>query len=1429
MAVIGMGCRLPGVGHLDDLRRPPGTDVPVAGVDVFDSEWFGLTAPQAAVLDPRLRLALEVVVEAIDDAGIGYRLRGSDAAVVVAVRPGRDQPESGRADSAPAQGISRLFELYGPSSQVVTDRAVESGIRLLVDRAVPWVIVVGVDVEPDDAVDGAVAQRDPVAAGESRRAGCAVLVLQRVADARRAGSRVHAVLEIDDGGSVSEATVGPDPLPAARSVMRVLRAIVSMESETRALDHGATATSTGAAQPLLPNEIRSGSGSGSGSEEGTGWGGKGTRVPGSRITVLRNAAQALPRSIDPPVVIAVSGRDRRELGTTALRLAHHLRYAAPHDRARGDRLALHELACATTRQLPLALRAAVLAADLGEADARLRALAAGATGPGIVAPRPRHRGGLLFVFAGPSEPAPRLGRAPAARFPAYAEAVAAIADAIRSAGGPRIWTARFGFRVAPDSGWAGPAFAHLATFAHQVAVARLLEAWDVRPSGVCGYGAGEIAAAAVSGALTTADAARVAVEHSRTVAHRVPRHIDAEPTPPQWENLDRSGAAQTRPWSSALLLASIDEAARLVAPLRHTVTIAAARGPQSVVISGYPPDVDTVVRRAMRRGLRARALGRDHPADPVAGAELAGRLAGLTPRTPRIPFYSTVRRGGLLAGAATDAAYWGANLGDAVHFDAALVRAIEAGASSVLTIGPSTELAAAVQDVEQFASSTYTTGGDDEAAALLHALAALHAEGRRVDWARQGPFTVPPPRRRWRHTAVGSPLPAVLAGAEPDFDHPGVIDHLYGGCPAVPVGYWVSALLHLARRHAASEMLTDLALGRLVAPDDLRQARFRDDGPGGFRVTVPDGTAADGTGPDGTVAVARPVPGPTPADIVDWMRLVDDGRTARRRLRPLGPGAFYTSLRRHRVEYGPRFPIPERIETGGGRTFGVLSTDDEASIAVEQCLHLVVAAARDMLTGKLVPEVSAIGTVWLAPDGGAAVEAHATVRERAPHALTGDVVGTDRDGVPLLALRDVRIRFREGDDAATVRPAESAPFRTQVWLPVTPAPGAGHGEPARLLVVGDSATAARLARATDRTIRTDLCATPEPAAPDHHAGYTAAVLVWPHGTDATAAAAAHHALDVLRRLRERCRGQLTLVLPRPALRGGAGAESAWAAAALARTLRAETGTPVRVVWADDDPPTLARLADLLTGRHTLDDPELRIGADGVTARRLRPVPADPLPAPRIDPGGTYVVTGGLGRLGAVAVRWLLDAGARDVVVLTRAPRPVPAPLDGLEDRFVVVRCDVADRAELAAALGDIREDGATIRGLVHAAEVFETAAFAEVTAGQLIRLFEPKVTAARHLLALTAHDPTDFVLLFTSAAGTLGAPGRAAYAAASAAADALAGGRRRVLALGWEIRRQPGGEPADLDGAAVRRGAELLGAALRHRVPHLLIGSGEIE
>src|SRR5690606_16359319 len=196
---------------------------------------------------------------------------------------------------------------------------------------------------------------------------------------------------------------------------------------------------------------------------------------------------------------------------------------------------------------------------------------------------------------------------------------------------------------------------------------------------------------------------------------------------------------------------------------------------------------------------------------------------------------------------------------------------------------------------------------------------------------------------------------------------------------------------------------------------------------------------------------------------------------------------------------------------------------------------------------------------------------------------------------------------------------------------------------------------------------------------------------------------------------------------------------------LLRSVQLESGRTVRLVWAGEaaDPRLLARY---LTDTSPALPTELRF-LGGEPARR-RFVPAHPRPLPTtIDPHGTYVVSGGLGALGSVAVRWLLDGGARDVVVPTRAPRPVPRLLDGLEDRIVVVRCDTADRSDLEHALRDIRECGSTIRGVVHAAGALEDALIEDVTTAQLDRMFAPKLAAATNLIELTAADPTDFVLL----------------------------------------------------------------------------------
>lgn len=159
------------------------------------------------------------------------------------------------------------------------------------------------------------------------------------------------------------------------------------------------------------------------------------------------------------------------------------------------------------------------------------------------------------------------------------------------------------------------------------------------------------------------------------------------------------------------------------------------------------------------------------------------------------------------------------------------------------------------------------------------------------------------------------------------------------------------------------------------------------------------------------------------------------------------------------------------------------------------------------------------------------------------------------------------------------------------------------------------------------------------------------------------------------------------------------------------------------------------------------------------------------PPMRIDPAGTYVVSGGLGALGSVMVRRLLVSGARDVLVPTRSPRPVPPLLDGFEDRVVVVRCDTADRHDLDNALRDIRESGCTVRGVVHAAQVFEDTVVAALSAntatgavgqaspespesaldaGRLARRFARISPAAANLIELTAADPVAFFAVFST-------------------------------------------------------------------------------
>jgi NADPH:quinone reductase-like Zn-dependent oxidoreductase/acyl carrier protein len=201
--------------------------------------------------------------------------------------------------------------------------------------------------------------------------------------------------------------------------------------------------------------------------------------------------------------------------------------------------------------------------------------------------------------------------------------------------------------------------------------------------------------------------------------------------------------------------------------------------------------------------------------------------------------------------------------------------------------------------------------------------------------------------------------------------------------------------------------------------------------------------------------------------------------------------------------------------------------------------------------------------------------------------------------------------------------------------------------------------------------------------------------------------------------------------------------------------------------------------------------------------------------------GSYVITGGLGGLGLAVARSLAAEGARHLVLLGRgAPsaeaRAAIAGIEAAGARVRVAQADVADAAALSAALAQARAQ-APLRGIVHAAGRLDDGIVARMDRARLLSVMDAKVAGAWNLHVLTAADPLEWFVLFSSAAAVIGSPGQANYAAANACLDALAHVRRAQGRPAVSVNWGPWSEV----GLAVRpdRGGRLAAAGMRPLSP----------
>lgn len=183
--------------------------------------------------------------------------------------------------------------------------------------------------------------------------------------------------------------------------------------------------------------------------------------------------------------------------------------------------------------------------------------------------------------------------------------------------------------------------------------------------------------------------------------------------------------------------------------------------------------------------------------------------------------------------------------------------------------------------------------------------------------------------------------------------------------------------------------------------------------------------------------------------------------------------------------------------------------------------------------------------------------------------------------------------------------------------------------------------------------------------------------------------------------------------------------------------------------------------------------------------------------PALREDGTVLITGGTGTLGLLlAAHLVTQHGVTRLILASRSGgqdengRAAVRELVDAGAHVDVVRCDAADRGAVQRLL-DAIPDSHPLTAVVHAAGVLDDAMFADTTDEKIDEVLRPKVDAAWILHDLTCTLPLSAFVLFSSAAGQLGSPGQANYAAANAFLDALAQHRQHnglpatSLAWGW--------------------------------------------
>ncbi|MEU2870581.1 SDR family NAD(P)-dependent oxidoreductase [Streptomyces olivoreticuli] len=1115
-----------------------------------------------------------------------------------------------------------------------------------------------------------------------------------------------------------------------------------------------------------------------------------------------------PVAVGGPVPWVVSGRTEEALTAQARRLRDHVTRQEPLDvRAVGRALV-------TTRSV-FEHRAVVVGEDEKALLAGLEALAAGESAAGLVRGMADGPVRSAVMFTGQGSQRVGMGRELYDTYPVFAEALDQVCAGLDRHLEHPLKDVLFGVdaEVLDRTEFAQPAL-----FAVEVALFRLVESWGVKPDFLVGHSIGEIVAAYVAGVFSLEDACALVAARGRLM--------------------------QALPAGGVMLAvqASEDE---VLPYLTERVSIAAVNGPRSVVIAGDEDAALEVVARF--EGRKSKRLTVSHafhsPHMDAMLEEFRAVAEGLEYRAPGVALVSNVT--GALADVdeVCSAEYWVRHVRRPVRFMDGM-RSLEAeGVSVFLELGPDGVLSALGPDCLTEGGERSPVfvaglrgGGVPEPRALLEAVSQVHTCGAEVEWPAvlgTGPVAHDLPtyafqRERfwldvpaWRGdvaglglVAAGHPLLGAVVSLPDDrgavwtgrlslAEQPWLADHTVFGSAVLPGAVFVELTLQAGERVGCGR-LEELTLQQplvLGASGGVRLqvALAAVDETGRCAVTVHSCPDADGdTGAlggevwtlhaTGTMAgVDAPADGGMDTGLGVWP---PHGAAS------VGVSDLYDRLAEQGYGYGSVFQGVRAAWRRGDEIFAEVALPEPASgdstgfgihpALLDAVLHMSIDPSADEVRLPFV-----WSGVELSGAGGS------VVRVRVVTSADGEVSVrvVDESGAPVLSV-----------DRLVTRPVAREQLRA-----------ASDGLRDALFEVEWTAVPG----STELLPEWSVWGSADDSGP------VAGPVVWAHGGAVGEAvpAVTARALAVVQEFLsdERFVDSRLVVLTRGAVGVGPGGGVADLLAApvwgLVRSAQVEH--PERLLLVDVEP-GLSVEAEEAALRTALGsgEPQVAVRGGRVFVPRLArlTVRRGEEGQTSFGPGGTVLVTGGTGGLGALVARHLVSAyGVRDLLLVSRrggAAEGVGQLVAALRESGARVRveaCDVGDHDALAALLASIPDDR-PLAGVVHCAGVVDDGVIESLTPDRLAGVLRPKAEAALHLHELTAGLDLSGFVLFSSFAGVAGSAGQASYAAANTFLDALAYERRArglsAVSAAWGLwgeDRGMGGQVDEGDLARIKR------------------------